>query len=235
MLHTSSIVIAGRELMHVAVAGTPGKPVEAQSREAITRAVEDIGRAGLPERHIVRSRLFARDAAARQAASNARLDVLAGERRAASSSFIDPQRLAAGSDMMIELYALVARAGAGPKVIAEYRPPIAPPQFVVLDGLLVLSGDTDRSPGLEQQMASIRAKLDRSLAEGGGRWEQVHSVSVFLARRLPAGAGRAAFAAHFPSLGCPVAFSVVDGYSNAEKLVEVEVTADLASPAGRPV
>jgi enamine deaminase RidA (YjgF/YER057c/UK114 family) len=227
MLATTTMITSRYEMLHVAVAGERGRPVETQARDAIERAVAEVERAGLPAGHIVRSRLWARDAAARQTASNVRLKALAGQRRAASSSFIDPQRLPAGSDMMIDLYALVSRAGADAKTIREYDPPIAPPQLVVLDGLLVLSGDTDRSHSLEQQMMSIRAKIDGSLAAGGGSWAKVVSIAAFLARRLPAGAGRAALAAHFPVDRCPVIVTPVDGYSNPEKLVEIEVTAYL--------
>lgn len=228
MLQCSAFIAARRELLHVAVVGEPGKPIEIQTREAISRAVAEIERAGLPAGHIIRSRLWARDVETRAAASATRLEVLAGQRRAASSSFIDPQRLPTGSDMAIDLYALVTKAAPDSKTIREYDPTIAPPQFVTLDRLLVLSGDTDRSTGLEAQMASIRTKLDRTLAAGGGSCDQAISVSVFLARRLPAGAGRSAFASHFPDVRCPLMLTTVDGYSHPEKLVEIEMTADLA-------
>lgn len=228
MHHATTTVLGRRELLHVSVAGEPGQSIEVQSRRAIERAVTEIEKAGIGAGRIVRSRLWARDAAARATASNVRLEVLAGNRRAASSSFIDPERLPAGVGMAIDLYALSSGSAAAAKLIREYDPPIAPPQFVLLDDLLVLSGDTDRSPGLGQQMASIRAKLDATLAAGGGSWERVVSVAVFLARRLPPGAGRQAFEACFPFTHCQRTFTVVDGYSNAEKLVEIEVAAELA-------
>lgn len=227
MLATTTFSAGGREILHVAVAGEPGRPIEGQSHDAIARAVAEVERAGLPAGHIVRSRLWGRDAAARQTAGDARLAVLAGQRRAASSSYIDPGRLPAGADMAIDLYALVSRAPADAKMIREYDPVIAPPQLVLLDGLLVLSGNTDRSDTLEQQMTTIRAKIDASLAAGGGSWEQVVSISAYLARRLPPGAGRTALARHFPVERCPLVVSTVDGYTNPEKLVEIEVTADL--------
>ena len=218
-----------RELLHVAVVGTPGQPVDAQARDAIALGVAEIGRAGVPAGHIVRSRLWAHDAEARQIASNARLEVLAGRCRGASSSFIDAERLPEGAAMMIELYALRSTSPPDAKRVAEYDPPIAPPMYVMLDGLLVLSGDTDRSHGIAAQMASIRGKLDATLAKGGGRWDQVVSMSVFLAKRLEAGAGRAALRANFPELGCPLTITTVESYSHPEKLAEIEVTADLGT------
>ena len=227
MIHRTSIVSSKRELLHVAVAGTAGQATEAQSRDAIARAVAEVELAGIPAGHIVRSRLWGRDAEARQIASNVRLEILGGLRRGASSSFVDGERLPAGIAMMIELYALRSGTPADAKKIVEYAPPIAPPMLVVLDGLLVLSGDTDRSDGIEAQMASIRGKLDASLAAGGGRWDQVVSMSVFMAKRLAPGFGRAALSASFPGIGCPVTISTVDGYSHPETLVEIEVTADL--------
>lgn len=227
MLATTTFAAHGREIFHVAVAGEPGRPIAAQSRDAIARAVAEVERAGLPAGHIVRSRLWGRDAAARQSGGDARLEVLSGQRRGASSSYIDPGRLPAGADMAIDLYALVSRAPADAKIIREYDPVIAPPQLVLLDGLLVLSGNTDRSDTLEQQMTVIRGKIDRSLEAGGGSWAQVISISAYLARRLPAGDGRTALAKHFPVDRCPLVVSTVDGYTNPEKLVEIEVTAEL--------
>ena len=132
MIHTTTHVAGRRELVHVAVAGAPGGSVDLQARDAIARAVAEVEKAGVPAGHIVRSRLWGRDAEARTRASNVRLEVLAGQRRAASSSFIDPQRLPAGSDTMIELWALVSRAAPDAKVIREYDPPIPPPQLIVL-------------------------------------------------------------------------------------------------------
>jgi len=228
MMHRTSLIAGNRELLHVAVGGSPGAPVKTQAREAISRAVAEIELAGLPAGHIVRSRLWGRDAEARRIGSDMRLEVLAGARRGASSSYIDSERLPAGVDVMIELYALRSAAAADAKRIVEYDPEIPPPRFVVLDGLLVLSGDTDRSEGIEAQLTNIRAKLDATLAAGGGSWERVISMSVHLAKRLLPGIGRAMLTAKLPPLRCATSISTVEGYSNPEKLVEIELTADLS-------
>ncbi|MFN4282516.1 MAG: Rid family hydrolase [Alphaproteobacteria bacterium] len=221
---------AGRELFQVSVAGARGGELAAQSRAAIEKALEEIGKAGFAAGHIVRSRLWARDAAARTAASDVRRALLAGEARGASASFFDAERMAAESDMAIDILALRAPAAVR-KIVVEYDPPITPPLFVVLDGMVFLSGNTDISPAFADQVARIAGKIERALAKAGAALPQVVALSAFVAKSVDPAAARAAIAERLPGLACPIEIASVIGFSASEKLIEIETTATLKPPA----
>lgn len=215
-----------RELFQVSVAGAGGGDLAAQSRAAIETALDEIGKAGFVAGHIVRSRLWARDAAARTAASDVRRALLAGDKRGGSASFFDPERMAAGSDMAIDILALRAPADARKRVV-EYDPPIAPPLFVALDGMVFLSGNTDISPAFADQVARIGGKIERALGQAGAAVPQVVALSAFVAKSVDPAAARAAIAQRLPGLACPIEIASVAGFSAPEKLIEIETAADL--------
>lgn len=214
----------GAELFQVSVAGEPAETPDDESKLAIRRALAELARAGIAESRIVRSRLWARDAATRRIASDMRIAELAGERRGASASLIDPDRLPPGSSMAIDVVALAA-GGDEDKIVQEYAPPIAPPMFVVAGGLVFLSGNTDTAPRFEDQLAAIYAKIMRSLGEAGCHWPDVVGATAFVAKSLDGPAARAALYKRFPDVAAPWTITTVAGFSAPEKLVEIEVTA----------
>ncbi len=216
----------GRDLLEVSVAAAGQGDAQQQSRAAIERALAEIAAAGLRSEHIVRSRIWARDAAARTAASDVRRALLAGDKRGGSASFFDAERFAADGDVIIDIIALRAPAAAR-KSIVEYEPPIAPPLFAALDGMVFLSGNTDVSPAFADQIQRIGDKIDRTLAKTGATWPQVVTLSAFLAKSVDPAVARAAISARFPGLACPIGIRTVDGFSAPEKLIEIETTADL--------
>lgn len=217
----------GRELLTVSVAGRRADgDVAAQSRAAIARGLAELSAAGFAPDHILRSRLWARDAAARTAASDERRALLAGGKRGGSASFFDDERFADGGDMIIDMIALRAPTAAR-KTIVEYDPPIAPPLFVALDGMVALSGNTDISPAFADQIKRIGDKIDLTLDKAGAAWPQVVTLSAFVAKSIDPAVARAAIAARFPRLACPIEISSVVGFSAPEKLIEIETTADL--------
>jgi enamine deaminase RidA (YjgF/YER057c/UK114 family) len=215
--------IDGRRLFTIC-ASTPADGGVAQETErSIDAALDGVRAAGLRPEHIVRSRLFTRDAQSRQQASDVRRVRLGGALRGASSSFWDPARLASDARVRIELTAMDLTHGA--KDVVEYAPPLAPPKFVRLGGLLLLSGITDVTPGLAAQVPAIRAAADASLADAGTDLRAARLMSVFLAREEDPRAALALIAQHFPEARCPVTLTQVGGYSAPEKRIEVEVTA----------
>lgn len=217
----------GRDLLTVSVAGRrEDGDVAAQSRAAIARGLAALGDAGFAPDHILRSRLWARNAAARAAASDERRALLSGGKRGGSASFFDDERFADGGDMIIDMIALRAPPAAR-KTIVEYDPPIAPPLFVALDGMVALSGNTDVSPAFADQIERIGDKIDRTLDKAGAAWSQVVTLSAFVAKSIDPAVARAAIAARFPRLTCPIDISSVVGFSAPEKLIEIETTADL--------
>jgi len=216
-----------RELFEISVSGEPAGSVEVETKAAIALGFRVLKEAGFAPEHIVRSRLWARDAEARRCASDTRRTELAGLLRGASASFCHAERLPENSTMMIDLMALRTNAAADSKIIREYEPPIVPPQFVVLDGMVFLSGNTDQSPTFAEQLRTIRGKIEDGLRNAGASRDQMMQVCVFLSTSLDPRTARGQIAAEFGELSCPLEVTSVSGFSAPEKLVEIEVTADL--------
>jgi enamine deaminase RidA (YjgF/YER057c/UK114 family) len=214
-----------RELLRVSVNGVANGSIEGESRAAMERGVAALIEAGFKDDHIVRSRLYARDADVRRAASDARLAMLTDDRRAASSSYIDPERLPAGANIAIDLVALRLSSAGASKEVREYEPRAAPPMFVALDGMVFLSGNTDTASDYEPQLANIRRNIDASLAAAGTGWDKVREFSVHVSKTLGTGRVTRGLAAHFPEAFNLATISSVEGYSTPAKLVEIEVAA----------
>lgn len=223
MIQTSRQILAGREFFHVSIAGQGAATAEQEARNAINAALTAITDAGFSTQCLVRSRLFARDAAVRRIASDVRLEVLTGPLRAASSSYVAEKRLPAGSSMSIDLIALRARPGAT-KQVREYAPPIAPPMFVSLDGLAFLSGVTDMSDDFDQQLGCIRETICNSIVQAGGAVSDIVNIDAHISRKIDADHAWTSIKALFPASHARISLTQVDGYSAPQKLVELETT-----------
>lgn len=216
MRHVTISNLAGCEHVHVTVAGQ-------DARRALDDALALLEGAGASPAHLVRSRLFARDGKLRRAASDLRLELLAGAVRAASSSYIDPSRLPEGANVAFDL---VARRGAsGEKIVREYEPRIAPPMFVALGGRVYLSGVTDVSEGFPSQLEAIRARVAQSLGEAGTRPDRIAHIAAHVSREVDLDAAWRAIVRAFEAPGAAFTLTQVDGYSAPEKRVEIETTA----------
>jgi enamine deaminase RidA (YjgF/YER057c/UK114 family) len=214
----------GREHLLVSVAGDGTGSIAQEARRAMDTALALISEAGFAREHVVRSRLFARDATARRIASDLRVEMLKGELRAASSSYIDPARLPAGANVAVDLVALRAPGGAH-KTTREYEPAIAPPMFVAVDGFVYVSGCTDISDGFAAQLKNVRANIARNLEAAGLGWSHVIAVNAHVSRTIEPDLAWRDLISLFPGMQGPISLSPVEGYSAPEKLIEIEATA----------
>jgi enamine deaminase RidA (YjgF/YER057c/UK114 family) len=214
-----------RVLLQVIVAGTSGDDIQTQSKTAMNRALSEMEKAGFTADHVVRSRVWGRDAATRTAASDIRRLEYADHKRGATASFYDSERLPDGADMMIDVFALKTRKSAARKVFQEYDTPATAPLFVELDGMVLLSGNTDTSPKFEDQLVKIRGKIELGLQRSGTQWKHVSLVSAFVSKTVDAMHARKAIAEAFPEMSCPLVLTSVDGFSSPGKLIEIEVNA----------
>lgn len=224
MFHTARTNLGGREHLLVSVTGEAGGDIAGEARRAMQTALALVEAAGYTHGQVVRSRLFARDADARRIASDLRVEMLKGDLRSASSSYIDPARLPAGANVAVDLVAAHAPSGT-PKTAREYEPAIAPPMFVALDGLVYVSGCTDISEGFAAQLKNVRANIARNLTAAGLDWRHVIGVSAHVSRKIDAEMAWRELTALFPDMAGPISLSPVDGYSAPEKLIEIEATA----------
>lgn len=209
----------------VSVTATPGSETQAQARAAIEVALKEIHIAGFDPGHIMRSRLWCRDANSRRAASDVRRDMLTGDLRAASASFIDADGLPPGADVRASLLACSANRQGSRKSVREYEPAITPPMFAALGELVFLSGNTDESPHFHTQVAQIRGKIDASLAAAGASLRDAIAFDAHVARRIDMAAAIERIHAQFAEAPCALTLHSVDGFSAPAKLLEIEITA----------
>jgi enamine deaminase RidA (YjgF/YER057c/UK114 family) len=219
MIETFWSELAGLRLMHVRVGGSLDRDPPTQAVGLLESALSLLAQAGFAGDRIVRSRVWARDAQLRQVASDARIAVLKGERRAASASFIVPGRLPPGIDAAVDLIAL---EGTEPKIVQEYEPRISPPRYVARQGLVFLSGITDTQGDFALQLDAIVTRIGESLTAVGTQWNAICDVQAFVHHTIPWKTAHDAIRARFP---CAVEMTSVEGYSAPEKRLEIEVTA----------
>jgi enamine deaminase RidA (YjgF/YER057c/UK114 family) len=180
---------------------------------------------GLSLADTVRSRLFGRDRAARDAASDVRRDMLSGPARAATSSYIAPALFASDASVAMDLIAL--RPGPGlEKAVRENDPPRLPCRYLTRGPLVVFSGQTAVLPSLDVQLRTdILPRITDYLAECGCGWDQVVHMSCYLHASQSADDLRTLIRETTGRLPQELAIHFVEGYSAEGKLVEVEVTA----------
>ena len=215
----------GFEFIELAAEAKPGPNAESQARQLFDGFADTLKGHGLTLADTVRSRLFAADRSARDAASDIRAATLAGAARAATSSYIAPKLFASDALVAMDLIAVRPRPGMS-KIVRENEPPRTPCRYLTCGPLLVLSGQTAVLPTLDiQATTNILPRITEYLAEAKSGWDQVAQVSCYLHESQSADHMRALFRKMVPVE--PPRFEVrfVEGYSAEGKLVEIEVTA----------
>jgi len=223
----------GKEFVALSAESKAELPPDEGARELFRRFEVELEGFGLSLADTVRTRLWGRDREARDKGSGERVKILSGPARSASSSYICPSHFDSGGTVAIDLWAM---RGAGAKRVREYEPPIVPPRYVVLDGVVFLSGVTSEVGSLSQQLGSILPRIEGSLSDSGVSWDKVVRISCFVHRSeklqdLREGMLRVLGTKVGKLLGgeasADVEYGFVDGYSTPGKLVEIETTAVL--------
>src|SRR4051812_37145568 len=112
----------GYEFVELTAEAQPDGAADQQARALFDRFRDGLAGHGLTLSDTVRSRLFARDRASRDAASDVRGQVLSGSARAATSSYIAPKLFASDALVAMDLIAVRRKPGMD-KVIRENDPP----------------------------------------------------------------------------------------------------------------
>lgn len=215
----------GFDFVGLAAEAKANGDAERQCQDLFARFEEALGRHGLDLSATVRSRLFGRDRATRDAASLMRVEMLSGPARCATSSYIAPTRLESAADVAMDLIAVRPRDGLS-KRIRENDPVRTPCRWLTYGPLIVFSGQTAVLPNLETQVTTdILPRITNYLEEEGCGWEHVTEVNCYLHRDEDLAFMRELYLRFAPSL--PPLFSCrpVKGYSARGKRVEIEVTA----------
>ena len=215
----------GREFVRVWGEGRPGLGVTEAVPELLGRAAAQLAPHGLSLDDTVRTRLFARDKAGRDAGSAARREVFAGRARMVSSGLIAPAALDSQAAIGLELIvAGPGRAGAE-KVLQEYDPPRTPLRYLVHDAILFTSGETKPGATLAEQVAAILPEHADSLQMAGLSWDKVALISCFLHHSQSVDDLRAALGQAAPVANVPLECELGEGFAGEGRLVEIEVTA----------
>ena len=217
----------GKEFIELSGEAKGAASAEAEAEELFQRFDQELRLHGLSLDDTVRSRLWGRDRESRDAGSNARVKILSGKARSASSSYIAPGHFDSPARVAVDLLAIKPATPGSAKRVVEYEPAIVPIRFLVHEGLVVLSGVTAVLPTLEEQLANILPRITDSLKDGGSSWEKVQRVSFYLHRSETSDRLKELFARHVKAVIPQIEYVFVDGYSAPGKLCEVEVTAAL--------
>jgi enamine deaminase RidA (YjgF/YER057c/UK114 family) len=216
----------GHRFVYLNVESDPGGSLERQSQALFTRAGAELTARGLSmAQNVVRTRVFGRTREARDVVSGVRGTTFTGQSRAATSSYISPPHLASG-DVALDLYAMATPTQGVARKVTEMEPQQPFIRHLVWGPFVFHAGMTNAElPTLEQQCGEILPRAGARLKENGCDWSKVVRVSFFLHRSqtLDALFAAARAAAPVPLDNAEVEF--VDGYSQAGKLVEIEVTA----------
>lgn len=215
----------GHEFIELSGEAPSGADAGSDARELFQRFDRELRAHGMSLDNTVRSRLWGRDRASRDAGSNERVKVLSGKARSASSSYIAPGHFDSPAKVAVDLLAMRPVRAHLEKKIVEYEPAIVPIRFLVYDSVVVLSGVTTVLPTLADQFDNILPRITGSLSDAGSSWDKVAQVSFYFHRSQDLANLKALFSRQVTAKIPRMEYVIVDGYSSEGKFCEVEVTA----------
>jgi len=213
------------EFIRLYAEGEPGVPVPAATRAVLGRIASQLEALGLSLDDTMRTRLFARDRAGRDAGSAARREVMSNRARSASTGVFAPAVFQSDAAVAVEVLAMRPRSAGATKTLREYDPPRTPLRYLVQDGIVFVSGETKAGATLAEQVGATLGAHGDSLAAAGSGWERAVLVSCFLQRGETLEALRAALRQVAPLANVPLECELVEGLAGEGRLVEIEVTA----------
>lgn len=215
----------GRQFVQLSAEGRQGATEAEATAELFQRFEGELHRHGLTLDNAARVRVWGRDRKARTLATSARSKILAGNRRAASSSFISQQWFESGAAAGLELLAMRPLHGTAARQPVDFTPARNYLYYLDYDGVIFFSGFTSEAATLEEQVPEVLKTYDQALAHAVTDWSKVMKLSVLLQRGRNLAAVERALAqanlGHVPS----IEYSFVDGFAGEKYLIEIEATA----------
>jgi enamine deaminase RidA (YjgF/YER057c/UK114 family) len=215
----------GKEFVELSGETKPAATATIEAQELFQQFDQELKSHGLSLDNTVRSRLWGRDRQSRDLGSDARVKILSGKARSASSSYIAPGHFDSAAKVAVDLLAMRPSEPNAAKRVVEYDPAIVPIRFLVYDSVVVLSGVTTVLPTLEEQLDNILPRIHGSLTDAGSSWEKVARVAFYLHRSQALENLKTLFARRVTAKISQMEYCFVDGYSSEGKFCEVEVTA----------
>lgn len=220
---------AGHDLVSLYGEGQAGRAPGQQLSDIFADFERELNGIGLSLENGVRHRLWTRTREAREASNDIRAQLIAGNRRCATSSFISRDVISSGGDVAVEMIAQVP-AAAPLRRLVDFSPPRRYARYLVQDGLMFVSGMAEEGDSLEAQFDHAMGEVLVAMRLESVTWNDVFSAQLFLERgdvdptwllqRF-----RNAVGADLPYLDC----EEVDGLASPGKHLEIEITANLAA------
>lgn len=207
--------------------GAAGKAPDAQLAGIVDELDSALRSVGLSLETAVRHRVWTRDRQAREATNDARARLITGNRRCATSSFIDSRRFVSAADVAMELVAQYPGRDNRRRLV-DFEPPRRYAHYLVQDGLFFMSGMAESGATLDEQFDKAFGEVRHGMSMEGVSWHDVLSASLFIER----GHGDPAWLIERLRNAVPVALPYVaceqvDGLASADKHLEIEITAKL--------
>jgi enamine deaminase RidA (YjgF/YER057c/UK114 family) len=172
----------GREFVETCGEGQTGGSVEASTAELFVRIETSLKSFGLSLDNTVRIRVFGRDKQARTAATAARSKILAGNRKAASSSFISQDWFDSEGAAGLELLAMRPLNASTQRNPVDFDPARNYLCYLEYDSFRFFSGFTSEAATLEQQVSDVLVTLDGAFTRANTDWGKVVKLSLLLPR-----------------------------------------------------
>ena len=216
-----------QRFVYLGLEGKPGTPVEQQATDLFARADAELKPLGLSlEHNVVRSRIFGRTRADRDAISAVRSKTFSGSSRAATSSFIAPKHFETAADAAVDVFAMSPPNGGGQRHVFEHTPTQPFIRFLTWGPMVFLAGMTcEIEKTLEAQYKDILPRALVLLKENNCDWRNVVRASFFLHESQDPDALLTGIGKLVPIPLHRAEIEFVEGYSRPNKLVEIEITA----------
>jgi enamine deaminase RidA (YjgF/YER057c/UK114 family) len=216
----------GREFVELSAEAPSAAAVKEETTALFQNFGQELKAHGFSLENTVRTRLWGRDKEARNLGTAARSKILAVSAKAASSSYVSPQRFDSDAKVAVDLLAMKPSRADAERRPVEFQPPRNYLCYLRYDSLAFLSGYTSDAETLEDQLPQVINAVAGGLTVAGTRWDKLVKVSLFLHRsqRLETLKNLLGKGPPLPA-NCQIEFGFVDGYAGEKSLLEVEATA----------
>lgn len=218
---------AGHSLVSLYGEGDPKRTPAEQLTDVFATLDRELTELGLSLDNGVRHRIWTSSREAREASNGVRAELITGNRRCATSSFISRDVISSGGDVAVEMIAQVPAATPVRRLVVFF-PPRRYARYLVQDGLMFVSGMAEEGASMDAQFANAMGEIAVAMRQESVTWDNVFSAQLFIERgdtdpTWLLNRFREAVGGGLPHLDC----EEVDGLASPGKHLEIEITAAL--------